>query len=218
MPIVNFIPSRYEEGFKELSSISDEKFESIKEGLSLTALVSSLTILAEKVADIQKLDVFTVREIFLSAGSLAPFLDKVEKVDDLVEDVANISVKKKFTKDKSTFVERVKFLLTNKHLYFAAKSDEIVREYGNVYISSRIITDIRPVFDIDVDEVPKGGLIVHNLHIHYQADEERGHKDIYIALDSNDVKALKEALIRAEKKQKSLKSIFDKSGMTNLNE
>ncbi len=74
------------------------------------------------------------------------------------------------------------------------------------------------MFDISLQDTPKGAMIIHNLHIHYQADEEGDHKDMFIALDSEDLKNLKEAIERADKKQISLQAVLKKADITNLNE
>lgn len=61
-------------------------------------------------------------------------------------------------------------------------------------------------------------MIIHNLHIHYKSDDEGDHKDIYLALDSDDIQSLKILLERAENKEKFLKEGLTKAGLTDLNE
>lgn len=90
--------------------------------------------------------------------------------------------------------------------------------YGNNFILCRVISDIRPVFDIEIDESPKAGIILHSLNIHYQSNEEPLHKNITLTLNSDSIKLLKEALTRAENKENSLKRILEMSEMRNLNE
>ncbi len=220
MPLISFIPEKYEDGFEKLSLMEDKDFESLTEGLSLISLASSISVLADKISDNKGLDYDDLREIFTSVGSLAPFLDGDQMSKELVKEVSRLAIEGGILEsdNKDKFEGRLLFLLTNKHIYYAAKARSLLTEYGSLFISSRVTTDIRPVFDIDISEAPKGGMIVHNLHIHYQCDGEAPHKDIYIALDSLDLKMLKDALLRAEKKEISLQEIFTKSGMTNLNE
>ena len=115
-------------------------------------------------------------------------------------------------------MKRLRFLINNKQIYYAAKADSLISNYGNVFIQSKIISDIRPVFDIQIEDELKAGIISHNLNIHYQSNEEPYHKDISLVLNLNDIKTLKEMLIRAERKNIVLQNLLSKSGMKNLNE
>jgi len=218
MPILASIPKTYIEGFKKISSISNSDFDKIKEGLSYTSLVASLRILATRVVKTTGLNENDLKEIFRSVGSLIPHLDDSFKAEQFVEEVTNLAIEGRLIKDKEPFYERLSFLLNTKQIYYAAKGGLLNLDHTNVYINSKVITDIRSVFDVNVESTPIAGLIIHTLHIHYQNDEEAPHKDIYIAMDGSDIKSLKEALIRAEKKEISLQTVFKKSEMTNLND
>ena len=216
MPLISAIPEKYIGGFEKLSSLTNEDFEKIKEGISYTSLTFSLKKLADNIVEVKKVNPADLHQIFVSLGSILPYMEKVEAINELIDDIANIGVQKGFIKDKNTFVERLTFLFSSPQIYYASKARELLTECGNIYIDSRLITDIRPVFGIDLDESPKGAMIIHNLHIHYQADEEGDHKDLFLALDAKDIKTLKDVLNRAEIKEKSLKTVIEKAGLTNL--
>lgn len=220
MPIISFIPDKYKEGFKKIASIEEDEFNSIETGLTYTSLVSSINVLAKKVADIQGLNLKTVEKIFISIGSLISALDSEKEIPELVENIANVAIDTKIfeSESRNIFVKRLSSLLSNKQIYYASKSHYLSLEKENIYIGSRIITDIRPVFDVDLKDSPKGGMIMHTLHIHYRADAESDHKDIFISLKAEDIQSLKENIDRAERKETSLRGIFEKIGMTNLNE
>lgn len=221
MPLVSFIPRRYEEGFKELAQLDDKIFSSIQDGLSSALLTSSTEKLAVKVGNLKDLDSDSIQGIFYSVGGLIPLLEDGTNVDEIVEDVASISQIGENAieiKDIPKFKERLKILLTDGKIYYAAKARDLLTESGNVFLSCRIVTDIRPVFDLDLDKPPEAGFILHNLHIHYQADAAAPHLDIYLSLDSNDVQTLIEVLMRAENKEQSLQLLLKKAGMTNLND
>jgi hypothetical protein len=216
MPLIDFIPTRFEEGFKKLSLLSVDQFNSIKEGLSYTALSSSLTELSDNVATFKSLNPDDIREIFISVGSLIPYIIKEDVRLEVAEDIATIGLYSKIIKGKKAFKERLLFLLNSSQVYYASKTRELSNEYGNIYIGARVICDIRPVFGMNLDEAPKGGIIIHSLHIHYKADAESDHKDIFLALTSKDIQTLKDMLIRSEKKENALKLVLEKSGLTNL--
>jgi len=218
MPIVHYIPESFKEGFKEILSFDDNEFEAIQNALSSISSVLSFRSLVERISELNKRDYVNLQDIFNSVGSLSQFLEK-DNVKELVETISDISVENEIveSKNKKTFEERLLFLLENKQIFCATRGQNLLAEFGNVFINTRIVTDIRPIFNINVDESPEGGMIIHNLSIHYHSDAEAVHKDIYFALDSDDIKMLKDALDRAEKKEGSLRHIFEKSGMTKIN-
>lgn len=90
-------------------------------------------------------------------------------------------------------------------LSLTAKAGGIASDFDRVFYSARILTDIRPVFDKS-GSVVEAASIVHNLVIHYGQDAE--HKDIYLALDVQDVEVLREALDRAATKANSLRAFI----------
>jgi len=221
MAILNNIPEGQYEGFENLLLIEESTFKDIMDGLSLVQFVSSPIKLAETVSKIKSLpEQDDIQSIFYSVGGLIFFLEKNFNVEQIVEDVCSIIEREDIIEDftegqKLILSNRLNLLLKSEQLYYAAKSIGLKAEYNNVFIQSRIVTDIRPIFSLNIDETPKAGMVIHNLHIHYRG-EEIMHKDIYFALDSDDIAALKELILRAEKKEISLKGIFEKSKTVNL--
>lgn len=220
MPLINYIPERYEDGFKELGIIKKSDFTKIEKYLSAAPLVSSIEKLSLIISSNEELEEIEIEEIFLSVGSLISFIEKQEIIEEIIQDVVALCEIDELIKpeDKERFEKRITFLINNKQIYYAAKSDNLINNYGNIFIQSRIISDIRPVFDIQIDDNPKAGIIFHNLNIHYQSNDEPYHKDISLILTIDDIQSLKDVLIRAEKKELCLQTIFEKSGMKNLNE
>lgn len=220
MPLINSIPERYEDGFRELGSLSELEFNKIEEGLSKAPLTSSVSKLGQVFSSIEELKLVDVDEIFSSVGSLIAFIEREEIIEEIVQDIVALCEDGELIapENKKDFEKRLEILINNKQIYYAAKAEGLVNDYSNIYLLSRIVSDIRPVFDIHVDGDILGGLIVHNLNIHYQSHEEPFHKDISLTLTLEDLKTLREMLDRAEKKEASLKKVFEKSGMKHLNE
>ena len=223
MPVISFIPKRYKDGFEKIASMPDEDFHELSEGLSLTSLVSSTNKLAIKISESKKLDSDILNDIFESIGSLVSYIEDEKdnkEIEEIVEDLSRVAIENGIVKEdqEENFKARALFLFQNQHIYFASKTEELTSEYANIYLNSEIATDIRPIFSRNVEEAPKGAIITHNLHLHYRVHREGDHKDIYLALDSNDINSMIEVLKRAQKKEISLSQIFNKSGITNLNE
>ncbi len=77
------------------------------------------------------------------------------------------------------------------------------------------MTDLRPIFHLNVSEKPDAAVIIHMLKIS-QRDNFGHRSDEYFALDSNDIAMMKELFERALKKETTLKGIMEKSGVTVL--
>jgi len=217
MPLITTIPERYETGFAVLNSLSKSQFDEIKKILPSLDLTYSIESLSENLSS-KKLARVNMLEIFRSVGSLIPFIDNEEMIKEVAEDIVFlIDINEIFKiENKEVFLSRLLFFLTDKHIYYASKSEDLIDNYGNVYILSRTLSDIRTVFDLNVEQEPKAGFIIHNLSIHYQSIDEPFHKDISIQLTSSQIQELKETLIRAERKEKMLKSVLKNSNIKNL--
>jgi hypothetical protein len=218
MPIISSLPERYEDGFTELSLLSDETFAAIENALLSVELSPSNTELAAKVATSNNLDTEQIQSIFLSVGGMVTFLEDESDIEEASSDVVTLCIDEELADpaNKEKLKSRILVLLKDKKILYAAKANDLITESGNVFLTSRVITDIRPIFDFDLEKSPEVGIIMHNLHIHYQDASYAPHKDFYIALTSIDIQMLMDTLIRAEKKEENLKVILKKSGMTNL--
>jgi hypothetical protein len=142
------------------------------------------------------------------------------EIEEFAEEVAealagNTSDKLQFKPgDEKTLKDRlVKIFEGRTGLEISMKAMGVVLDQDRVFLHARILTDIRPVFNEDGDTV-HAAVIIHNLRIHYVVDSE--HKDFYVALDASDIRALREALDRAETKAQSLRTMLKTTGVSYL--
>lgn len=222
MSSVKRVHESFYSGLKEIASLEDSFFDDVIDGLTLARPTFSISKLAENVSSVKSLENKRVWEIFYTVGGFVSYIEKGDKVEDIVEDICAFVEKESVldfkVSSRDNLTRRLIQLLNVERIYFAAKASILRMEHNHVFIQAKAITDIRPIFKLNVEETPTAGMIIHKLHIHYKSDDERDHKDIFFALDASDIKSLKELLIRAEKKEKSLQAIFDKSQMSNLSE
>ena len=95
----------------------------------------------------------------------------------------------------------------------SAKALGIMTQHKTIYSSADLISDIRGVFDTSApEEKPQGAVIVHNLRVETRSDTVS--KELYVALDIDDVKALQEVLRRAIQKHSSLRKTIEDAGVT----
>lgn len=114
--------------------------------------------------------------------------------------------------DWDGFLGQIRRLLKcDTSLGVTAKVGELRSEYGKVYCSARILSDIRPVFGDNESSAPLAGAIVHVLRVTYH--EEGSHKNVHIALDANDLCALGDLVRRAQAKEVSLRREVEKTSM-----
>lgn len=109
------------------------------------------------------------------------------------------------------FRSRIHSLLSAKALRVSSRADDIQHEQANSFSGIRILTDIRTVFDDDATEA-QGALIIHQLKLTYFCSGE--YRDIYIAMDNADLRSIRSAVDRAERKTDTLKKVLQKTTLT----
>lgn len=98
-------------------------------------------------------------------------------------------------------------------LGLTSKAVGLLTDAANLFYAARILTDVRPIFN-EEGNVVEATVLLHNLVLHY--GENGQHKDFFVTLDTNDVKALREILDRADNKAKALKSLLKRSDVSYL--
>lgn len=89
----------------------------------------------------------------------------------------------------------------------AAKAGPVMTDHERIFDDARILTDARLIFHADLSEKPNAGIIVHMLRI--VTRDIFGHREPqFFALDSNDVRFLRQLLDRAIKKEETLKGVL----------
>jgi hypothetical protein len=78
------------------------------------------------------------------------------------------------------------------------------------YCKARILTDLRAAFSDDPSTTPTAMTVLHTLRIRYH-DDLRRHREFYIAMDSEDLADLKDAIERAQQKSKTLEAFLGKA-------
>ena len=101
----------------------------------------------------------------------------------------------------------------DKSVAVTAKAVDVMMKHDRVFCDARILSDIRSVFT-DSTAAPSAAVIVHTLRIGFHHQGE--HDEVFIALDTGDLKKLKEAIVRAEEKNEALKLILQKSQLPYL--
>jgi hypothetical protein len=115
--------------------------------------------------------------------------------------------------DRERLVTILNRLLDVKSLATSAKAHALQREHLLVLHDTRILCDLRPVFE-SPSEPPVGLVVAYTLHIVFHKGTH--HEDIYFALDANDVAKLRAVVERAELKASSLKLLLSEKGLNQV--
>lgn len=99
-------------------------------------------------------------------------------------------------------------LLRAESVVLATKAADLASDYDRSCLTSRILTDLRPVFDEPGDKIV-GTVITHTLRMEYMTPEGEQHS-VSVAMDMEDVRTLHDACTRAIKKANAAKLEADK--------
>ena len=95
-----------------------------------------------------------------------------------------------------------------------AKAIDVALSHERIMGDTKILTDIRPLFQSDPSQKPTAATIVHTLSVKFY--EHGTPKEMYFALDSQDVQHLISTLERASTKEATLRAVLDGTGITCL--
>jgi hypothetical protein len=115
--------------------------------------------------------------------------------------------------EKDLFSQKLTRLLGLGSLELSSKVEQLKTDYRSIFCDAKILTDLRPVF-ADPGAAPVGVAITYTLKIAYHEDGD--HKELYFALDAEDLHKLRKVIDRAEVKASSLKSVIATANLQDL--
>ena len=94
-----------------------------------------------------------------------------------------------------------------------AVATDLQTQNGRNYQSARIVTDVRPIFQEDIDHPPTGAVLVETLQIQTWT-RDGGSELIFVSMDETDLKQLKLTIDRALHKTETLKTFINEKGLS----
>jgi len=214
------IPKKYERGFVVIKSLSDSDIKQVVEVLGAASPASEfsdiLPSLLPRLPEVPEGDVQKFLETLYSLYSYRSHLDAPidEFVGDLSEAIReseNEEVQTSNPDQLALLENRLKSLLTVPSLSMRSKARALRTDFANIFLDAKIISDIRPVWDGDVKELPGGAVITQTLKLEYS--HAGGTGELYLYLDKEDIELLVSALTRAKQKVATLESLAQRSSM-----
>lgn len=108
-----------------------------------------------------------------------------------------------------------KLLSLERTVGITAKVADVVYRHAHPFHSAQIISDVRPVFSESDDLEPIAAVVMHNLEL-VSHDPDNTDRSYFIALDSHDLRELKNVVDRALKKEEKLDPLIEASGLSRL--
>jgi hypothetical protein len=218
------VPPQHIEHIKKFLALPDDKIEAFLDALAKAGPQFNFSDLSDEVSGRTGLSRDLTRDIVLVLTSLYLTRDAQNApVEKFVDQEVSVALKRAetFSGDDADvqWAKFRKFIITALSLEStvgtAAKAGRILTQHERIFASARILTDVRPIFHLNVSEKPDSAVIIHMLRI-TQRDNFGHMSDKYFALDSNDIRNLKALIDRALRKEETLKALVKDSGVTVL--
>lgn len=161
--------------------------------------------------DIPSDDITQIITVLISMNSLRTYLDL--ETPDLVKQVCEAMIETGEPElalgadDQEPFANYLGQLLETRSLIISSKVVDVWSEHDRSLCGVRIFTDVRPVFGDENNVLATG--IVHMLKLSYH--ETDGIKEIYIAMDDDDLEKLTDAIEYASTRSKNVKSVLSEA-------
>jgi hypothetical protein len=133
-------------------------------------------------------------------------------VEDVAEAVSVADGLREDGVDSGQFARRLTNVLGTATVTLTAKALDVGAADERIYHSSRIVTDVRPIFEDDPSKPPVSAVVVHSLQVTYHKDNRI--ESFHVALDDTDLTKLKEVVDRASGKAASLRAFLESAGLT----
>jgi hypothetical protein len=216
------VPEQQVPHIKWLLELPDEKLEAFLSVLDRTSPHFNVYDLSDEFQVLQ-LPQYRVVEILRVLGSLYLTRKVKEPLEKFVDEEVYGALNNVHTfapeKAQAQWEKLRKFLLAalsfERSLGTTTKAGDILTRHERVFQSARIMTDMRPIFHVDVKEKPDGALVIHMLKI-TQRDGLGNQKDFYFALDRNDMTTLMDMIQRGLEKETTIRKMMAESGVTIL--
>lgn len=216
------IPRESERGLASIVNLDDESIERIIAALADAPPTFHPERLAEKIAakidGVSREDIDGIVSTAVSIYSALDYFDS--SLEELAENIGRAMSRVKIEGLElsegglARLKERLIRFLSLDSIGIQSRAINLLREQDHAFCGARVLTDIRPLFANDLKASPTAGLIVHTLRISYHQGADL--KQFYVAMDSEDIEALKKVLSRADSKAENLQSVLEAAKITCL--
>lgn len=220
MPLtITRIPEPYSKGLAKIKNLPFETIAALVAALEKSVPTSSIEKLSEIVQKSAEVTPEEATSMVSSLRSLYVFKAMAEAgVPEVVTKLVSAMQTTGGTLalsdlEKTGFADKLTRLLSMAAFERNAKVEQLKTDRQILFHDAKILTDLRPVFD-QPGERPVGAIIINTLKV--VIHEAGAHKELYFALDSEDLSALKRVTERAMDKTNSLKDFLKSANIPDL--
>jgi len=214
-PFTLNLPTELQIGVERMARLSDKNrstlaqaIQQVQPALGEAALAEQIPPVAETMDEEDvRLMVWTLLQ--LSTGSDAMGMSP-NRFAELVVDSLEVSEDDK----PDGFARWLGGVLESRAVVLSAKAMNVFLDHDHTFSQARILTDVRAVWKDGADSDPEVGVIYHLLKLIYR--EGRHTQQIFLAMDSNDLQLLKDAVERAQTKERTLQHWLGQKGVNLL--
>ncbi|MFM2305977.1 MAG: hypothetical protein RLZZ367_646 [Bacteroidota bacterium] len=208
------IPPQFIEGFRQLSMLSSEQSGQVGTVISTLHVGASEQFLAGEISKKVQIPIGVSSSIARSLFSIASLKSTNPGISETINHDISTALKTSIPSNSKIVIseemqEQLEanldvILKNDASLLLTLKATALLYEYDKVFVEARIISDIRLVYNNEITNNAKNALVVHQLRIMYNESGEQ--RNVIIALDGGDLESLKSAIVRAEEKEKQIRS------------
>jgi hypothetical protein len=212
------IPRRFRKGFKHLAGLDEAAYEALLQSLAkVSPSADSVSVARSLPKEVTNLTLPQLQELLDTLSSISFLRDQFklspdEVLSEILDTIAESPGDLAGLDDEKLAVlgNRIDELARSSipSLEVLAKASDLMSTFANTLVDARILSDIRPIFGIDVKDEPAALAIVHTLKLAFHADT--GHQEFFVSLRSSDLSYLKSVIDRAMEKNDSLHKMIDR--------
>jgi hypothetical protein len=216
------IPEQYQFGITLIIKIDEPLFNRLLSAITeVHPFVDIASLVLEISPKIEEVSINDLQEILKAIRSIYSLriqenLKNHEIIAGLIDAVSSDDTFSQLSEEELAHFEQrlTKLLAIDGSISISSQAISLLQEYDSIFLNSRIITDVRPIFKAETKEGIAGALVVHTLKIAYQ--DASGSKEFYVALDSTDVKKLQEQLSQSLIEAKVIQAMLNKADVIYL--
>jgi hypothetical protein len=138
------------------------------------------------------------------------------EIEEIAENAA-ASPSLRLTPDEQVVLSaRLSAISSNPSVMLLAKAYDIAGEHQYLLHESRIMSDIRPIYNEGPESTVVGAVVTHVLKLEYHSVQ--GRQELYAAMNDQDLEELGNAVAQAKERGQSLEAIIKQANIQDLSE